>query len=389
MKTVGIIAEYNPFHNGHAYLVQKAREAGATHIVAVMSGNFVQRGEPALFPHTARTKAALLNGVDLVLQLPSVYAVSTAQSFAEAGVKILDSLGFVDELVFGSECGDISKITEAVDAVNSEKIKPFLASELQKGLGFASARENALRAILPESADIIKSPNNILGVEYVTAIKRQNAKIMPVTFTRTGTDHDSRKTDDNIASASHIRELIRSGEWQDFVPENTVEIYKNTSVADIKRIENAILYRMRTIKKEELANAPDISEGIENRIISAAYEATSIEELYSLAKTKRYSHARIRRIVLNAFLGVTSDDLRLPVPYIRVTGFNERGAELIRKARETATLPVITKAADIAALGDTAQRIFSAECTAGDIYALCFEKNIPCGSEKSIIPVRA
>ena len=387
MKTVGIIAEYNPFHNGHAYLVQKAREAGATHVVAVMSGNFVQRGEPALFSHDVRARAALMNGVDLVLQLPSVYAVSTAQSFAQAGVKILDSLGCVDELIFGSECGDISKIKRAVGAVNSEEIKPLLAYELQKGLSFAVARENALKKFSPESADIIKNPNNILGIEYVAAIEKLGSKMNPVTFERTGAAHDSNKAGKNIASASHIRELINGGKWEDFVPENTVEIYKNIPVADIKRIEGAILYKMRTVKKEELAKTPDISEGIENRIISAAEKATKLEELYSFAKTKRYSHARIRRIVLNSFLGVTSEALQTPVPYIRVTGFNKNGAELIRKAKDAAQLPLITKAADIACLGPDAQLIFSAECRAGDVFALCFENIMPCGNEKSIKPI--
>ncbi len=388
MKTVGIIAEYNPFHNGHAYLINKARECGADRVVAVMSGNFVQRGEPAIFSHESRTEAALLNGVDLVLQLPSVYAMSSAQSFASAGVRILDSLGCVDELIFGSECGDISKITAAADALDSEAFKDNLTNELKKGISFASARENALRQIDPGIADIIKSPNNILAVEYVYAIKNQNSKMNPVTFGRIGADHDSDKTTENIASASLIRESINDGNWEKYVPENAVEIYKNESVADIKNIENAILYKMRTVKKEELAAMPDISEGIENRIISAAYEATTLDELYSLAKTKRYSHARIRRIVFSCFLGFTAEDLRIPAPYIRVIGFNERGAEIIRETKKTATLPIITKAADIASLGDDARKIFSSECRAGDIFALCLNSVKPCGTEKSIRPVK-
>lgn len=387
MKVAGIIAEYNPFHCGHAYLAQKARESGATHVVAVMSGNFVQRGAPAVFDHGTRTRAALLNGIDLVLQLPSVYAASPAQSFARAGVEILDGTGFVDELVFGSECGDISGIIDAAEALDSDKLKPLLDEELKKGVSFATARENALRKISPEGADIIKSPNNILGVEYVSAIKRLDSRIKPVTFGRLGAEHDSREFCGNIASASYIRELLEGEEWKKFVPENTVDIYKNAAVADIGRIETAVLYRMRTADAETLSKTPDISEGIENRIISAASEAKSLSELYSLAKTKRYSHARIRRIILNYFLGITADDPALSVPYIRVTGFNERGAELIRKAKETAQLPVITKAADVASLGENAQRIFSLECKAGDVFALCFDEIQPCGNEKKFRPI--
>lgn len=387
MKVAGIIAEYNPFHLGHAYLAQKARENGATHIVAVMSGNFVQRGIPSLFDHRTRTAAALMNGVDLVLQLPAVYAVSSAQNFAKAGTDILNGLGIVDELVFGSECGKIEKINAAVDALDSESFKPLLDAELKKGIAFASARENALRFINPEAADIIKSPNNILGVEYVSALRTSQSKITPITFGRIGANHDSGKAVNGIASASQIRNDFSGGEWEKFVPQNSVGLYKNAVTTDIKKIESAILYKMRTVDAVSLSRVPDISEGIENRIISAAAEAKSLEELYSLAKTKRYSHARIRRIVLNCFLGITADDLALPVPYIRITGFNESGAELIKKAKCSAKMPIITKASDIAALGNDAQRIFSLECTAGNIYALCFNEPLPCGAEKKFKPV--
>ena len=385
MKVAGIIAEYNPFHNGHAMLIQKAREAGATHIVAVISGNFVQRGEPALFHHSVRARAAILSGVDLVLQLPVPYAVSGAQRFARAGVEILDNIG-CDWLVFGSECGDAVKIAETAELIYAEKIKPLLAEELKKGVPFATARENALRMINPECANIIKSPNNILGVEYTAAIKRAGSLMKPLTFKRIGAEHDSSDFCGNIASASLIRERISSsGEWHNFVPD--AGIYTDCEAADIRNIERSILYKMRITDSAELANAPDVSEGIENRILSAATQARSLDELYSLAKTKRYSHARIRRIVINNFLGITADDMNIPVPYIRVMGFNSRGAELIRKSENTSKLPVITKAADIAGLGGDAQRIFSAECRAGDIYALCFTHISSCGREKSARPI--
>lgn len=386
MRVAGIITEYNPFHNGHAYIADAARKSGATHIVAVMSGNFVQRGGPAVFDRSVRAEAALKNGIDLVLQLPAVYASSPAQSFARAGVEILDGLGMIDELVFGSECGDTEKLVSAVCALESEEFKPLLEAELKKGISFASARENALRNIDSESADIIKSPNNILGVEYISALRKIGSGIIPVTFSRVGAEHDSDEFSGNIASASYIRSNIREN-WESFVPENAVEIYKNAPVADIGRIENAILYSLRTADAESLAKAPDVSEGIENRIISAAEKAKNLEELYSFSKTKRYSHARIRRIILNYFLGFTAMDTAVSVPYIRVIGFNERGAELIRKAKETAKLPIITKAADVADLGEKAQRVFSLECRAGDIFALCYDDITVCGSEKRSRPI--
>lgn len=388
MKVAGIIAEFNPFHNGHRLLVQKAREAGYTHVVAVMSGNFVQRGEPAIFHHSVRTKAALENGVDLVLQLPSVYAMSGAQSFARAGAEILDGFGVVDSLVFGSECGDIRLLSETADTVYGEKIKAFIPEELDKGISFAAARENAIRKINPAYADVIKSPNNILGVEYIAALKKLGSRISPITFERIGAAHDSDDTDGNIAGASMIRELIKNGgDWEKFVPDNTTEIYSNSDIADMSRMEKAVLYKIRTVTAEELSKVPDISEGIENRIISAAKQSVSLEELYSLAKTKRYSHARIRRIVWNCLLGVTAEDLNKSVPYIRIVGFNRRGAELIKASKETANLPVISKPADLSLLDETARRVFSLECTAGDIYSLCYENPAVCGTEKSLRPV--
>ncbi len=386
MKVAGIISEFNPFHNGHELIIRKAKEAGYTHVISVMSGNFVQRGEPALIHHSGRTRAALECGADLVLQLPSVYAVSSAQSFARAGVAILNGTGCADALVFGSECGSTEKIVSAAHAVYSDELGPLLSQELEKGISFASARENALRKINPESADIIQSPNNILGVEYVAALKKINSNIEPLTFARVGAEHDSANTDGKIASASLIREKIRRGEgWGDFVPEKAAGIYREFPVADIAKIENAVLYKIRT--SSSLSQAPDVSEGIENRILAAAKQATSLEELYSLAKTKRYSHARIRRIILNHFLTVTARDLRISAPYIRALGFNQNGSELLRKMKKTAYLPVITKASDVAGLGENVQRIFLLECLAGDIFALCTQKNLPCGTEKDFKPI--
>lgn len=383
MLVAGIIAEYNPFHNGHALLIEKARQAGATHIVAVMSGNFVQRGEPAVFHHSERAKAALNAGVDLVLQLPVPYAVSGAQSFARAGVEILDAFG-CDWLVFGSECGDADVICKTAEAVYSDEMKPLIAEELKKGISFAAARENALCKINPLYADVIKSPNNILGVEYAAAINRINSRMKPVTFERQGAAHDSADSDSDIASASLIRSrILDSREWSRYVPDPS--LYDGCKKRSVAFIERAILYKLRTASGGDIARTPDISEGIENRILSASVQAKSLEELYALAKTKRYSHARIRRIIINYFLGITAEDADTPVPYIRVTGLNGKGAELIRN-REC-RLPLITKAADISALGEGAQRIFTAECRAGDVYALCSENVRTCGEEKSTKPV--
>ena len=393
MKVAGIISEYNPFHNGHALLIEKARRARATHIVAVMSGNFVQRGECAMFHHRERAKAAILGGVDLVIQLPAVYALSGAQSFARAGVAILDSLGFVDTLVFGSECGNIDAITKAAETVYSKEVQSLIPIETEKGISFAAARENALRAISPEAADIIKEPNNILGVEYVAAIRELGSAMQAATFSRVGAEHDSAGGMGGTASASYIRNCISQGkEWSEYVPDEARKVFENAisqGIAPVEMNKNqlAVLYKMRTVSKEELALAPDVSEGIENRIIAAAKSASTLEELYSNAKTKRYSHARIRRIVANSFLGITAEDAAIKPPYIRITGFNENGRELIRRVKETAKLPLVTKPGDLPTLGEDAQRVFGIECTAGDVYSLMMPSPLPCGEEKRFIPV--
>ena len=395
MKIAGIIVEYNPFHKGHELLIRKARENGATHIVAVMSGNYVQRGEAAIFSQRARTKAALACGADLVLQLPVVYAASGAQSFAGAGVRILDALGCVDELVFGSECGDAQLISSAAKAVYSDEVQQKIADEIKSGITFAAARENALRAVNPLLADVIQSPNNILGVEYAAAIEKIGSKMKPVTFARIGAGHGENGDFGGIASASYIRELIRNGgDWQSFVPDAAAEIFESelkdgNALVNSAKFETAVLFKMRTAGKQNLALAPDVSEGIENRIISAAEKATTLEELYDLAKTKRYTHARIRRIILNSVIGVTADDLALPVPYIRLLGLNDRGAEVIKASKESRKLPFIAKTSDIAQANKSAERVFEIECIASDIYALCTEKTGVCSGEKDYCAVKA
>ncbi len=394
MKTAGIIAEYNPFHKGHELLIRKARENGATHVVAVMSGNCVQRGEAAIFGQAARAKAALECGADLVLQLPVVYAASGAQSFARAGVRVLDSLGCVDELVFGSECGETELILSAAKAIYSEEVQLKLAEEIKTGITFATARENALRAFDSHLADVIQCPNNILGVEYAAAIEIYGSKMKPVTFERVGAGHGENGDCGGIASASYIRELIKNGgEWQKFVPERAAEIFEKelefgNAVVNSAKFETAVLYKMRTVSSDELARTPDVSEGIENRILSAAVGATTLDELYDTAKTKRYTHARIRRIVLNNLIGITAEDLAVPVPYMRLLGLNGRGAELLKLTGDRRKLPLISKTADIAQTDSNAKRVFEIECRAADIRALCCEKTAVCASERDYTVVK-
>ena len=383
MQVAGIIAEYNPFHNGHKYLIEKLRESGVTHIIAAMSGNFVQRGEPALFETSTRVKAALAGGVDLVLQLPVAYSVSGAANFAYGGVSLLNATGVVDTLAFGSECGDIKALESVSKILLSGCLEEKIRKELETGITYAKARENALKNADEKLAGILAEPNNILAVEYINSLKKLDSKIAPYTVKRMGASHDSSEKVSNIASASEIRKMIVDGEnWGNFVPNSEI-YYDNGKINFVafNKFEIATLYKMRIISADEIAKSPDVSEGIENRIFAAARRAATLDELYSLAKTKRYTHARIRRIVLNTMLEITAEDAAATVPYIRVLGFNDRGAELIRVMKNKAKLPLVTKAADIASLPECCKNTFELERRTTDIYSLFLENPDSCNAE--------
>lgn len=391
MKTYGIIAEYNPFHNGHKYLIDKAKEMGATHTVAVMSGNFVQRGEPALFNTAARVNATLDGGVDLVLQLPLPYAISGAQNFARGGVEVLNGTGVIDKLIFGTEGADKQKLSELSDFIILGALDDEIKAQLQQGITYAKARENAIVSFKPHLADLVATPNNTLAFEYVNSIKKSGSNMDFEGICRIGAGHDSDKLSGCFASASQLRKMIIAGESiKNYVPD--CSIYADLPVFNtvaFNKYETAILYKMRTVTAEEIALAPDVSEGIENRIKAAAESAVTLEELYSLAKTKRYTHARIRRIVLSTFLGLTAEMAAKPVPYIRVLGFNQRGAELLREIKKSATLPLVTKASDVADLSPDAKEMFALECRATDIYNLLSETPLPAGEEKKFVVLRS
>jgi len=387
MKISGIVSEYNPFHSGHKYHIEKTRENGATHIVAVMSGNFVQRGECAVFEKHSRAAAALANGVDLVLELPIAFATATARTFARGAVFILNSLGCINELSFGSECGDVKALAEVSQALNSEKIQAVLRSGLDEGMTFAAAREAAVRELLGEKADILKCPNDTLAVEYISAIYDMKSSIIPFAVKREGAGHDSKQVEKGFCSASMIREQLLCGKTENiFLPSPEIymsEIKNSRAPVNYNTLERAILCRLRTMSAQEIAQAPDISEGIENRIFNAVRSSSSLEELYCMAKTKRYPLARIRRIVLHCFLGITALDSRDNPPYIRVLGMNESGMEILREARSKASLPLIMRAGDIERLDDYARRTFELECRAADIFSLAMPNPLPCGTEQT------
>ena len=386
MRTCGIVAEFNPFHNGHKYLIDKARENGYERIVTILSGNFVQRGEPAVIETEQRVDAALRAGADLVLQLPVIYALSGAANYASGAIGILDACGAVDSLVFGSECPDIKRLSEAAEILSGGSLDDEIKAELAKGITYPAARENALRKVNPDLADIIKKPNNILAVEYISALKSCNSTIKPEVFTRT-VGHDSDEKSGLFASASEIRKMIHNEEdYYNFVP-GFYRDYGSLNTVSLDKFEAAVLCKLRNMKAEEIALVSDISEGIENRIFKAAGSASTLDELCFSAKTKRYTLARIRRIVMCALIGITSEDAAAAPPYIRILGMSGKGTGLLAEMKETTRLPIISKTADIAACSGTAQRVFSLECAATDIYTACLETPLSAGVEKNRHPI--
>ena len=359
-KVIGIIAEYNPFHNGHLYHLQKSLQlTHSSYSVAVISGNFTQRGSTSLIDKWSKAEIAIKNGIDLVLELPLLYSISSAENFAEGAVKILDSLKVVDYLSFGSESGDISTLNIVADILYKEPktYKNILSHELSKGLSFPKARENALLMYLNDIrrfSNVLSSPNNILGIEYLKALKKLRSPMIPVTIERYNAGYHDTTYNGNVASSTAIRNIVKNNGWdilRKVVPENTFStLLENIKIGhvvpDISVFEKQIIYNLRKMSIQEIAELPDVSEGLENAIKNAANSCNSVVEFLNIIKSKRYTNTRLQRILLYALLGITKKDISLSkksIPYIRVLGFNNKGKYLISEiARTNPKLEIIT-----------------------------------------------
>lgn len=359
-RVLGIIAEYNPFHNGHLYHIAKSKEeTGAQYVVAVISGNFVQRGNTSIVNKWTKARMALLNGADLVIELPTVYSISSAENFAEGAIKILNSLGIVDTLSFGMEAKDISTLNNIANVLYSEpkEYVTILSHELKKGNSFPKARENALMMYLNDIkryANIMAGSNNILGIEYLKALKRTKSTINPVGIKREKVLYNDKYIVDEFASATAIRKMLMTkqlGDISKVMPRNSYlllgeELKKGHYVIDISRFEKEIIYNLRRMSIEDIAKLPDVSEGLENSIKNAADSCNTIEELINIVKSKRFTQTRIQRILLYSLLRITKKQMdisRKIVPYVRVLGFNNKGKELISEMmRLNPKLNVIT-----------------------------------------------
>ncbi len=379
MKTAGIICEYNPFHRGHAWQIAEARRllGAETAVVCAMSGSFVQRGDFAAVRAYARAEAAVRGGADLVLELPLPWAISSAEGFARGGVMTLAATGLVDTLVFGSECGDAASLRHAAEALLREDFPAVLRGELAKGLSFAAARESAARALIGDDADVLACPNDILGVEYCKALIESGSSIAPLALPRRAVGHDEGAAE-GYASASYIRALLVRGEDASaYMTEESAVIYEREKKAGrapvmMKNVERAILARLRAMGEEDFALYDSGNEGLYRRFAEAAHTAPSIDALLGAVKTKRYAYARLRRMLLAAYLGVTAADMPRRMPYLRVLSFNERGRAVLKRMKRTAHAPVLIKSADVRALGEQAQRLFSLTARAEDQYVLAY-----------------
>ncbi len=380
MKTAAVVAEYNPFHSGHKYQLEQTRAAGATHIVAVMSGNFVQRGEAAIYDKYLRASAAVKCGADLVVELPLPWATGTAQTFARGAVGLAKALGNVDMLSFGCENSDLPALQKLADTLYSGEYENIISSLLSQNKTFASIRQSAVEALCgADIAKLLEKPNNILAVEYIAAAKNTGCNFEFNAVSRVGDGYnETAYSGSGFASATAVRETIRKNQF-DFtlVPEEVRDLYTG-GFSDFSRLDLAVLSKLRTLSAEKIAFAPDISEGLENRIYSAIREAVSVEDLLEKIKTKRYTAARIRRIILSLFLGVKAQDSVGTPPYIRILACNEKGKEILNSAKPA--LPVVGRASQLKELDGRAGEIFSLECKADDIYALSFAPARECGA---------
>ena len=387
ISVAGIIAEYNPFHKGHLCLIEEVKKAGATHIAAVMSGNFIQRGGPAMISKFVRAQAAVASGADLVLELPLPFAMSTAQTFARAGIFLLGALGCVERLAFGSESGDIAALEQAARILGTPECSAKIKEHLKKGIPYAAARQEAFALLAGEpAASLLSGPNNTLGIEYLAALHDFKIPMKAFSMKRHGTGHDSMVAREGTASGSLLRKLLLEkgiNSLLPYVPEKAFQWYREGAGKNLpcmeKRLELAVLSSLRQMERDAFARLPDISEGLDARIYNSVRQAASLEGLLASVKTKRYPMSRIRRILWSAFLGIPAGLSKKTPPYLRILAMNCRGREIL--AHASPSLPLSSSLRDLERLGGDCAVFSRLEARAGDLYALGLPEPLPCGTD--------
>lgn len=367
MKILGMIAEYNPFHNGHLYHLKQAKAlSGAEYCIAVMSGNFVQRGEPACYDKWTRANAAVANGIDLVVELPVDFALASAERFAFGGVYLLDCLGIVTHLAFGAEsaqellCNAAEKLAE-----ENTSFRQALKQHLSEGLSFPAARQKAMG-----DNPVLSHPNNILGIEYLKALQQLNSKIIPVVIKRHGCGHHDPNPQGEFASGSAIRRLLQSGlDISAYLPRPSYEAIEGKKPVFSFNFDKLLPYAVISQSPESIAEIGQIQEGLENRIYQCAFSASSVAELIEAVKTKRYPYTSVSRMLYQILCRIRKDKLAAHPAYCRVLAFNHKGTELLREIKQKSSLPVITKPADLS-LSPQEKTELEMDFFASDLYYL-------------------
>ena len=381
MNIIGIIAEYNPFHTGHAFHITQSRAKfsdGESAVVIVMSGNWVQQAHCAIADKWTRAALALAGGADLVLELPTVWATASAERFARGAAELLDATGLVTHLSFGSESGTLKPLQAAAKQLDRPEYPEQLRHFLAQGSSFPVARQQAVAALTGTDAQALSTANNNLGIEYLRSLWALNSSIQPMTVRREGAGHNTMTEDAPLphVSATQIRRWLTEGKRdcaQPYLLPQTLEQLSST-FPDLAQAERAILLRVRTMTAADWSRLPDsgTTEGLPLRLERAGQQARSLDEFYQLACTKRYTNARLRRLVLWSYLGLTKRDFSAHPAYLRVLGSNTTGRQLLRQMKDTASLPILTKPAHARKLDLEGQQQFDLEVRCTDLYDLCF-----------------
>ncbi len=372
LEIAGIIAEFNPFHNGHKYLLDYAKNHSDL-VACVISSNFVQRGEPSIISKFERAKIAVSCGADICIELPTPWSMSTAQNFAFGAISQLIKLK-INTLYFGSESGDLEGLLKIANTLNSKEFNDKIKSNLNDNLTYAKLRQNTLHELLGDTANLLDGQNDTLAVEYISAAKKFNYDINFVPVKRQGANHNDSCEIGRYSTSTLIRNAINNDKIEDiemFVPKSVYERLINSNYANIERLNLAIMAKLKTMKHEDFMCLPDLSEGIENRLYVAIKSCVNYNELCEKVKTKRYTMARIRRLILSAFLGIDNTFFLKKIPYARVLATNEEGLKYISKIK---TDNIILQVSEINGLDKFSKEIFDLECKISDVYNLSLKQ---------------
>lgn len=375
---IGVAAEYNPFHSGHQYHLEQSREmTGGGAVICVQSGDFVQRGEPAVFCKHARAEAAVRSGADLVLELPLPWALSSAEGFARGCVGLLGALGVVTHLSFGSETGEVELLNALATALLDPAVDAMIREELDTGMPYAAARQRALQRAIGDMARAVETPNNILAVEYLKAMYDLHIHMEPIAVRRVGAGHDrTASPEEGYRSASELRTLLGAGQdVSGYLPATATAVFRRElergrGPVTAETLETAVLSRLRMLPEAAYNALPDAAEGLGNRLCRAARTEATLDAVLAAASTKRYALSRLRRMLYGAALGLRAGMADGVPPYARVLAANETGLELLRQIGERTRIPVVTKPAYIRELDSEAQALFRLNAEATDLYVL-------------------